>query len=165
MLASKNWSKVAQCQQASKNPSKQEPVPWPQTNSPWTSVHMDFTGPINGVTYLVIDSLSKYPEVISFTSATTTAIITALRSIFSQHDLPEIVVLDKCTQFTLDQFNKCYHQHCIKHIILFRKDKLNASLTHSKEHSSKLVGREHQTAQPQQSVTKPPVSCGSFNGL
>ena len=105
------------CQQASKNPPKQEPVPWPQTNSPWTRVHIDFGGPMNGVTYLiVIDSHSQWPEVISLTSATTTATIAALRRIFSQHGLPEIVVSDNGTQFSSAQFNDFCQQHCIKHI-------------------------------------------------
>ena len=105
------------CQQASKNPPKQEPVPWPQTNSPWTRVHIDFAGPINGVTYLiVIDSYSKRPEVISLMSATTTATIAALRRIFSQHGLPEIVVSDNGTQYSSAQFNDFCQQHCIKHI-------------------------------------------------
>ena len=104
-------------QQASKNPPKQEPVPWPQTNSPWTRVHIDFVGPINGVTYLIVtDSYSKWPEVISWTSATTTAKIAALRRIFSQHGLPEIVVSDNGTQFPFTQFNDFCQQHCIKHI-------------------------------------------------
>ena len=94
------------CQQASKNPPKQESVPWPQTNSPWTRLHIDFAGPINGATYLiVIDSHSKWPEVVSLTSATTTATIAALRRIFSQHGLPKIVVSDNGTQFSSAQFN------------------------------------------------------------
>ena len=105
------------CQQAFKNPPKQEPVPWPQTNSLWTRVHIDFAGPINGVIYLIfIDSYSKWPEVISLTSATTTATIAALRRIYSQHGLPEIVVLDNGTQFSSAQFNDFCRQHCIKHI-------------------------------------------------
>ena len=105
------------CQQASKNPPKQEPVPWPQTNSPLTRVHIDFAGPINGVTHLiVIDSHSKLPEVISLTSPTTTATIATLRRIFSQHGLPEIVVSDNGRQFSSAQFNDFCQQHCIKQI-------------------------------------------------
>ena len=73
-------------------------------------MHIDFAGPINGVTCLItIDSCSKWPEVISLTSATTTATIAALRRIFSQHGLPEVVVSSA-------QFNNFYRQHRIKHI-------------------------------------------------
>ena len=65
---------------------------------------------------IVIDSHSKWPKVILLTSATATATIAALRCIFSQHGLPEIVVSDNGTQFSSAQFHDFCQQHCIKHI-------------------------------------------------
>ena len=105
------------CQQASKNPPKQEPVPWPQTNSPWTRMHLDIAGPINGVTCLMfIDSYFKWAEVLSSRSVTTMATIAALFRILTQHGLPEFVVSDNGTQFSFAQFNNLCRQHFIKHI-------------------------------------------------
>lgn len=53
----------------------QDPVPWHKTEKPWTRLHIDFVGPIEGMMYLiVIDSHSKWPEVIPLT----TSIIVAL---------------------------------------------------------------------------------------
>ena len=101
--------RCSRCQQAAKNPPHQTPVPWPQTHTPWTRVHIDFAGPINDIMYLIlVDAFSKWPEIVAFRSATTTATISALRRIFSQHGLPEIIVST--------QFDNFCHQHVIKHI-------------------------------------------------
>ena len=92
------WSYL-KCQQISKNPPKQAPVPWAQTTSPWTRVHIGFSGPHCHW------FIHKWPEVMSFTSATTTGTINALRHIFTKHVLPEIVAPDNGTQCTSIQFN------------------------------------------------------------
>ena len=35
------------CQLAAKGPPRENPIPWPGTRKPWSSVHVDFTDPIN----------------------------------------------------------------------------------------------------------------------
>ncbi|BHF58262.1 hypothetical protein SprV_0100121400 [Sparganum proliferum] len=76
----------SRCQQAAKMPPRQPPVPWQPPEWPLSRVHIDFAGPLNGVSYLIsVDSYSKW-----FASAT----IAFLRRIFSQHGLPEVLVLD-----------------------------------------------------------------------
>lgn len=51
------------CQLAARDP----PVkiqPWPKTDVPWTRLHIDYIGPINGSYYLIIvDSFTKWPEI------------------------------------------------------------------------------------------------------
>ena len=46
--------------------AKSPPVrtqPWPKTDIPWSRIHMEYTGPLNGYYYLVIiDSYSKWLE-------------------------------------------------------------------------------------------------------
>ena len=42
------------CQQAAKHPARHEPVSLPQTEALRSGIHLDFAGPINGVTYLVV---------------------------------------------------------------------------------------------------------------
>ena len=56
---------------------------------------------LKNVTYLVvIDYFSRYPEVIKPASTTSTAIITALKSIFSRHDIPNVFMSDNGPQFS-----------------------------------------------------------------
>ena len=74
------------CQQAAKFPTRQEPVPWPLTEKSWTRLHVDFAGPIDDWTYLIIvDAHSKWPEVIPLRQATTTATMAALDKVFPTH--------------------------------------------------------------------------------
>ena len=105
------------CQLAGKGPPRENPIPWPETKKPWSRVHVDFAGPINGVTYLVlVDSHSKWPEVMTMPSTSASATISALDKIFSTHGLPETIVSDNGTQFTSAQFNEYCKSHAIEHI-------------------------------------------------
>ena len=62
-------------------------------------MHVDFAGPINGVTYLVlVDSHSKWSEVITMSSTSASATISVLEKIFATHGLPETIVSDNRTQ-------------------------------------------------------------------
>ncbi|KAH9588111.1 hypothetical protein MS3_00000116 [Schistosoma haematobium] len=66
-------SKCTQCQQAAKCNAKILPVSWPQPEYPWSRIHVDFAGPINGITYLVVvDAFSKWPEIVPVMPPTTT---------------------------------------------------------------------------------------------
>ena len=46
--------KCTQCQQAAKFNRKVPCVSWPQTKYPWSRIHVDFAGPINETTCLVV---------------------------------------------------------------------------------------------------------------
>ena len=47
------------CQLAAKSPPVRT-QPWPKTDIPWSRIHMDYAGPLNGYYHLVIiDSYSK----------------------------------------------------------------------------------------------------------
>ncbi|XP_055621905.1 uncharacterized protein LOC129765528 [Toxorhynchites rutilus septentrionalis] len=62
-------------------------------------VHVDFAGPIDGMYYLLlVDSLSKWPEVIPTMSITSAATIAILRQIFSRFGVPEVLVADNGSQ-------------------------------------------------------------------
>lgn len=50
---------------ANKAPIKHDLHSWPAATAPWTRIHVDFAGPLDGTYYLVvIDAHSKWPEVI-----------------------------------------------------------------------------------------------------
>ena len=107
----------SKCQAAAKLPAREAPIPWTPTEKPWSRIHIDFAGPINGVSYLiVVDSYSKWPEVVPLTSTTSTTTIAVLRRIFSQHGLPDTVVSDNGSQFTSAPFRDFCRQNGIEHV-------------------------------------------------
>ncbi|BHF63607.1 hypothetical protein SprV_0200660100 [Sparganum proliferum] len=106
-------------QQAAKMPPRQPPVPWEPPERPWSRVHIDFAGPLNGVSYLIlVNAYSKWPEIARLNPATASATIAFLRRIFSQHGLPEVLVSDNGSQFTSSSFEDFCRQHNIQHLRL-----------------------------------------------
>ncbi|BHF82498.1 hypothetical protein SprV_0802563600 [Sparganum proliferum] len=94
--------RCSRCQKAAKMPPRQPPVPWEPPERPWSRVHMDFAGPLNRFSYLIlVDAYSKWPEIAPLNPATASAIIAFLQRIFSQHGLPEVLLSDNGSQFTL----------------------------------------------------------------
>nr|VZH95151.1 unnamed protein product [Spirometra erinaceieuropaei] len=105
------------CQQPAKMPPRQPPVHWEPPGRPWSRVHIDFAGPLNGVSYLIlVDAYSKWPEIAPLNPATASATIAFLRRIFSQHGLPELLVPDNGFQFTSSTFEDLCSQHNIQHL-------------------------------------------------
>ena len=59
---------------------------WP--SAPWERIHIDFAGPFMGNMFLiVVDALSKWPEVHVMNSITASKTIDVLRQIFAQFEL------------------------------------------------------------------------------
>ncbi|CAH8643202.1 unnamed protein product, partial [Schistosoma guineensis] len=109
--------RCSHCQKAAKNPLKLPPVPWPKSEKPWSRVHIDFTGPLDGTTYLIlVDSYSKWPEILPIAPPSTTRTIKLLNRIFAQHGLPETIVTDNGSQFTSSQFREFCLQNSINHV-------------------------------------------------
>ena len=74
------------------------PCIWP--TRPWQRLHVDFAGPFNeGMFLIVVDAKSKWMEAIQMSSTSANATITALRSLFATHGLPEEIVADNGPQF------------------------------------------------------------------
>nr|VZI02037.1 unnamed protein product [Spirometra erinaceieuropaei] len=71
--------RCSRCQQAAKMPSRQPPVPWEPPERPWSRVHIDFAGQLNGVSYLIlVDAYSKRPDIAPLNPATASSTITFL---------------------------------------------------------------------------------------
>ena len=65
---------------------------------PWQVVGTDLFE-LNKSNYLlVVDYFSKYPKVLQLTSTTSASVISALKSVFSRHGIPEIVRSDNGPQ-------------------------------------------------------------------
>ena len=87
---------------------------WP--TRPWTKVHIDFAGPMDGKMFLiVIDSHSKWIEVFAMSSATSAATVRYLRQLIAQFGIPETIVSDNGTQFVAAEFKEFYQRNGIRH--------------------------------------------------
>ena len=82
------------------NPSQAPIHPWEFPSTPWQRVHVDHAGPMDGVTYLVVvDTYSKWLEVVNVKNTSSEESIRILRNIFATHGLPEILVTDNGCSF------------------------------------------------------------------
>ncbi|CAH8637620.1 unnamed protein product [Dicrocoelium dendriticum] len=95
------------CQLAAKAPPKCQWQPWPKAEKPWQRIHVDYAGPINGQSYLVlVDSFTKWPDVIPVNNPTAQHTINELEKLFRYFSLPEVLVTDNGTQFTSTSFRE-----------------------------------------------------------
>ncbi|XP_055695953.1 uncharacterized protein K02A2.6-like [Lutzomyia longipalpis] len=105
------------CAIAAKSPIKSELYSWPLATRPWQRVHIDYAGPVNGSYYLlVIDALTKWPEIFRTTTTTSSYTISMLTETFARFGLPEVIVTDNGTQFTSAQFSEFCKSNGINHI-------------------------------------------------
>lgn len=95
--------------------------PWPKTDRPWSRIHVDFTGPLEGFYYLiVVDSYSKWSEVLRCKNPTTEATISYLHELFAHFEVVDCLVSDNGTQFTSTDFKEFCEIFQIKHIMITR---------------------------------------------
>ncbi|XP_060100277.1 uncharacterized protein K02A2.6-like, partial [Heteronotia binoei] len=105
------------CQVSRPDPPHGPVQSWESTKTPWSRLHMDFAGPFHGRTLLIlVDSYSKWLEVVQVPSPSSQATITALRAIFATHGLPETIVTDNGTAFTSAVFQDFLARNLIRHI-------------------------------------------------
>ncbi|XP_060542061.1 uncharacterized protein K02A2.6-like [Pantherophis guttatus] len=94
-------SRCDPCQEVHPAPPQSEVAKWETPSNPWSRVHIDFAGPMQGRHLLiVVDAFSKWLEVVPMASTTTDATIRALRRLFATHGLPDVLVSDNGPQLT-----------------------------------------------------------------
>ena len=98
-------------------PNPREPLlTTPLPNHPWERVAADLFQ-LNGSTYLlVVDYFSRYPEVIQLTSTTSKSVISSLKSIFSCHGIPSVLMSDNGPQFDSSDMKKFADTYGFNHI-------------------------------------------------
>lgn len=80
---------------------------WIRPNKAWSRLHVDYAGPFQGKTFLVlIDSFSKWPEVKIVPDMSSTTLIKVLREIFAEQGLPNTIVSDNGRSFTSEEFRR-----------------------------------------------------------
>ena len=90
------WAKVA-------TPWREPLITTPVPEYPWQVVGSDLFE-LNGVRYLLVaDYVSRYPEVIKLTSIAGFSTVTALRAIFSHHEIPEVLRTDNGPQYAAQE--------------------------------------------------------------
>ncbi|XP_062704527.1 uncharacterized protein K02A2.6-like [Aedes albopictus] len=109
--------RCSHCATAAKAPVKAKPEPWPTPEKPWTRIHIDYAGPVDGNYFLVVvDPFSRWPEIVLTKSMTAKATIKHLKQMFATFGIPETVVSDNGTQFTSFEFQKFCESLGIHHI-------------------------------------------------
>ena len=82
---------------------------------PWQKVGSDLFE-LNGTTYvLVVDYFSRYLEVVKLTSLTSLSVISVLKSVFSRHGIPEVLVSDNGPQYASQVFEQFALAYGFKH--------------------------------------------------
>ena len=106
-----------ECQQSCHAPPVAPLHPWEWPQHPWTRIHIDYAGPVEGKMLLVVvDAHSKWLDVAVVTSATSSITIEKLRGMFATHGIPDVVVSDNGTVFTSDEFGTFMRHNGIRHV-------------------------------------------------
>ncbi|XP_055633543.1 uncharacterized protein K02A2.6-like [Toxorhynchites rutilus septentrionalis] len=104
------------CANAAKSPPHAQPQPWPRDEGPWQRLHIDFAGPVDGEYYLVVvDSFSKWPEILQTRYPTTSTTTTFLRECFARFGIPTVIVSDNGSKFTSAEFRDFCEEFGIVH--------------------------------------------------
>ena len=87
-------------------PTREPLIPSPLLDYPWQVVGLDLFE-LHGKQYLLlVDYFSRYPEVVSLPSATSNAVISAIRPMFARHGIPEVLRSDNGPQYASEEFEK-----------------------------------------------------------
>lgn len=89
---------------------------WSWATRIWQRIHVDFAEKDGQMFLLVVDSHSKWLEVIPMGSTTASKTIETLQVLFAAHGLPEEIVSDNGPQFIAMEFHRFCLQQGIKHI-------------------------------------------------
>ena len=105
-----------ECQENASLPATSNVAAWNWPSGPWKRLHIDYGGPYMGYMLLVIvDSYSKWLEVIPMKTATSQATIAKLQKVFADHGLPEHIVTDNGTNFVSAEFETFLKRNGVKH--------------------------------------------------
>ncbi|KXJ74169.1 hypothetical protein RP20_CCG014257 [Aedes albopictus] len=106
-----------ECASVAKTDRKTNLESWPKPAKPWQRLHLDFAGPLDGSYFLIlVDSFTKWPEVVRTNNITTATTLRILRGIFARYGQPETLVTDNGTQLTSDKFEAYCSANGIVHL-------------------------------------------------
>lgn len=94
------------CQSVQKSPPVAPLHPWNWPSQPWQRLHIDHFECEKSFYLVVIDSHSKWIEVVRTKSMTAAKTIEILRNLFSSYGLPETIVSDNGPGFASKEFRQ-----------------------------------------------------------
>ncbi|XP_045537055.1 uncharacterized protein K02A2.6-like [Papilio machaon] len=106
------------CNRLRSSPPRAKMSPWEFPPRPFYRVHVDFLGPLNGRTYLVVvDAYTKWVEVYDMcTSTGSSAVIERLHEYIARFGLPKTIVSDNGTAFVSQEFSSFCVRNGISHL-------------------------------------------------
>ena len=108
-----------ECQQVQSQPAAAPLIPWSWPSRPWSKIHLDLAGPMEGRMFLVaVDVNSKWLEVIPMKTATALMTVQWLRTLFSTFGVPESIVSDNGPQLAAAEFQEFCKRNGIHHILI-----------------------------------------------
>ena len=107
-----NCPECTQLSRQRKEPLLGTPLP----EFPWKVVGTDLFELEKKHYLLIVDYFARYPEVIQMKSTTSTAVIDALKAVYSRHGIPEIVRSDNGLQYASGEYAKFASTYGFKHI-------------------------------------------------
>ena len=105
------------CQRVQKMQQRAPVQPWEWPEKPWTRLHIDHAGPVQGkMLFIIVDAHSKWiaAHIVSSTSAEAT--IDKLRLTFETHGFPQTIVSDNGPTFTSSEFQEFLRCNGVKHL-------------------------------------------------
>ncbi|XP_063827130.1 uncharacterized protein K02A2.6-like [Ostrinia nubilalis] len=106
------------CAETAASPPHHAPQPWPWPSRPWSRLHLDFLGPIDGRRYLVlIDAYSKWIEICQMNTTTANSVINKLREIFARFGIPRQIVSDNGPPFSSEEFRLFLMHNGMEHLL------------------------------------------------
>ncbi|XP_059059434.1 uncharacterized protein K02A2.6-like [Achroia grisella] len=105
------------CASVADAPERHTPRSWPWPERPWTRLHLDFLGPLEGATYLVtVDSYSKWIEISKVSSTSANCVIGILRTMWARFGIPKKIVSDNGPPFSSAEFASFLKYNGVEHV-------------------------------------------------
>ncbi|XP_062704251.1 uncharacterized protein K02A2.6-like [Aedes albopictus] len=106
------------CVLHNQSPPKAQLIPWEPPTAAWSRVHVDFAGPVNGWSFLIIiDAFSKWAEVFPTKHCTSDFVLEKLMECIARFGLFDEIVSDNGTQFVAGTIKMFLSANGIKQIL------------------------------------------------
>ena len=108
-----------QCKLTAPNPPVSPTQPWMVPQNVWERIYVDHVQWEKWLLFVVVDALSKWPEVFVINSTSVSQTIDKLRTVFATHGLPATLVSDNGPPFSSSVFKEFMDHNGIVHQRVF----------------------------------------------